>query len=468
VQLFHNEQHADEGHLTQTRSLYISNKVLCKAAFTTGMVRYMRVVPLSRGDKELEFLPPGMALPADLPHCSVWCTDIMKHPAVCGQDTDSLFERLARDTRTRPVGFKKLADFVEAVIGASYLDAGVQGGIDAIKAFGVWPKYTRAYSYTEGMPRTRKRSPEELEVYPRPFPFRSSSRSRSRSCSFTEMDAELYPNQAGASASASASASSVFVSASVSVSSASAPGFCQDTGVKRTTGDVTDAAAGDATAGDATDAEMTVEEVTVGEEFIAHEMEATHINGAGIPGIPCIAPISGISGIAPAPIPDKYKAYYDLDKLEANLEYTFNDPTLLLLALTHASISGQINNERLEFLGDAVLDLVIVAHVFRRSQSFQPEQLHKEKQLHTNNCNLARVAYQLDLERFIQHESQALSDSFVSYADALKTHKEGAVAVENKTLADAMEAVIGAMFIDSGEDMKVIEAFARCRGLIVD
>ncbi|KAJ1417342.1 hypothetical protein B484DRAFT_454009 [Ochromonadaceae sp. CCMP2298] len=334
VHLFHHKQGANEGSLTRMRSLYVSNKALCKAALDTGLSKYMRLVPLSRGVNNLEFLPPGMAQPADLPHCSVWCTDIMqqKRPSVCWQATDTLFDRLAVRTRRLPVGFKKLADFVEAVIGACFLDAGVQGGISAIKAFGVWPATTPK--------------------------------------------------------------------------------------------------AGNATAGDA----------AAGERL----------------------------GILPTP-PIVNREYSGLDKVEENLKYTFRNPALLLQAITHSSLAkGRHNNERLEFLGDAVLDLVVVAHVFRRSASFQPEQLHNEKQLHTNNCNLARVAYELNLGPFIQHDSQTMDESFVKYSAAIKEHKGHVVAVENKTLADTMEAVIGAMFLDCGENLSVIEAFARRRGLLVD
>jgi len=148
------------------------------------------------------------------------------------------------------------------------------------------------------------------------------------------------------------------------------------------------------------------------------------------------------------------REYFGIDKLEANLEYTFRNPALLLQAITHSSLAnGRHNNERLEFLGDAVLDLVVVSHVFRRSESFQPEQLHNEKQLHTNNCNLARVAYELNLDPFILHDSHTLDASFAAYSAAIKRQKERAVAVENKTLADTMEAVIGAMFLDCGKNL---------------
>mmetsp|Transcript_5729 Transcript_5729/g.13097 ORF Transcript_5729/g.13097 Transcript_5729/m.13097 type:complete len:325 (-) Transcript_5729:2325-3299(-) len=316
----------------------------------------MRLVPLSRGVNVLEFMPPGIAQPADLPHCSVWWTDIMqlKRPSVCWQATDTLFERLAVRNRTLPVGFKKLADFVEAVIGACFLDAGVQGGISAIKAFGVWPTYSRSH-----------------HVLP-------------------------------LSVSASATASDSYL----------------DTGVKK--------APGDATAGE-------------GPDIPPEQWDQT----TDIPDTSGLAGTQAVSGHG-----------VSRHKLEANLEYTFRNPALLLQAITHSSLAnGRHNNERLEFLGDAVLDLVVVSHVFRRSESFQPEQLHNEKQLHTNNCNLARVAYELNLDPFILHDSHTLDASFAAYSAAIKRQKERAVAVENKTLADTMEAVIGAMFLDCGKNL---------------
>ncbi|KAJ1401600.1 ribonuclease III domain-containing protein [Ochromonadaceae sp. CCMP2298] len=279
----------------------------------------------------------------------------LKRPSVCWQATDTLFERLAVCTRRLPVGLKKLADFVEAVIGACFLDAGVQGGISAIKAFGTV--------------------------------------------------AALYTGKGCASASASTSTSAT----ASATASAIAADSCQDIGVKK--------APGDATAGEG----------------------------------PPTPPIAGVAG---TPSDTVNREYFGIDKLEANLEYTFRNPALLLQAITHSSLASNYhNNERLEFLGDAVLDLVVVAHVFRRSSSFQPEQLHNEKQLHTNNCNLARVAYELNLDPFILHDSHTLDASFAAYSAAIKRQKERAVAVENKTLADTMEAVIGAMFLDCGKNL---------------
>ena len=56
----------------------------------------------------------------------------------------------------------------------------------------------------------------------------------------------------------------------------------------------------------------------------------------------------------------------NLDKLQKNLGYKFKDPSLLAHAMEHKSTHSGLNNERLEFLGDAVLDLVVGEYLFKK------------------------------------------------------------------------------------------------------
>ncbi len=126
-------------------------------------------------------------------------------------------------------------------------------------------------------------------------------------------------------------------------------------------------------------------------------------------------------------------------RLQRRLGYTFNDPELLALALTHrswcAEHAGYISNERLEFLGDAVLGMVVTDHAYRAYPEMPEGELAKLRAAVVNAVVLAEVAVELEL------------------GAALRLGKgENANGGRSKQsiLADAMEAVIGALYLDGG------------------
>ena len=64
-------------------------------------------------------------------------------------------------------------------------------------------------------------------------------------------------------------------------------------------------------------------------------------------------------------------------ELEERLGYKFKDDHIVQVALTHRSVQGMFNNERLEFLGDAVMDLVVGEYLFRKFKSTKEGNLSK-------------------------------------------------------------------------------------------
>ncbi|MCX7619225.1 MAG: ribonuclease III [Acidimicrobiales bacterium] len=125
--------------------------------------------------------------------------------------------------------------------------------------------------------------------------------------------------------------------------------------------------------------------------------------------------------------------------LQQRLGYAFEDVELLALALTHrswcAEHAGFDSNERLEFLGDAVLGMVVTDHVYRAYPEMSEGELAKLRAAVVNAAVLAEVAVELDL------------------GSALRLGKgEDASGGRSKQsiLADAMEAVIGALYLDGG------------------
>jgi ribonuclease-3 len=125
-----------------------------------------------------------------------------------------------------------------------------------------------------------------------------------------------------------------------------------------------------------------------------------------------------------------------LDALQRRISHRFSDARLLTRALTHRSF-GADHNERLEFLGDAVLSLAISGLVFERFAGSDEGDLTRVRAHLVREESLHRVALQLDLPEVLRlGEGEA----------------RGGGAQRASILADALEALIGATFLDGGFD----------------
>jgi ribonuclease-3 len=120
--------------------------------------------------------------------------------------------------------------------------------------------------------------------------------------------------------------------------------------------------------------------------------------------------------------------------LDKTLHYRFHDVSLLTQALTHRSANGR-NNERLEFLGDAVLDFVISDAVFARRPDASEGDLSKLRASLVKDTSLAKLAADL-----------GVGEHLILGSGERKTggHRRESI------LADALEAIFGAVFLDSG------------------
>ncbi len=125
-----------------------------------------------------------------------------------------------------------------------------------------------------------------------------------------------------------------------------------------------------------------------------------------------------------------------LDALQRRIGYRFTDAQLLSRALTHRSF-GADHNERLEFLGDAVLSLAISGLLFERFAGSDEGDLTRVRAHLVREDSLHRVAVQLGLPEVLNlGEGEA----------------RGGGAQRASILADALEAVLGATFLDGGFD----------------
>ncbi len=121
-------------------------------------------------------------------------------------------------------------------------------------------------------------------------------------------------------------------------------------------------------------------------------------------------------------------------KLEAVIGHPFSDPGLLEAALTHRSHAGP-NNERLELLGDAVLGLVVTEALYRRFPGAAEGQLTRLRAQLVRGDTLARLAEEMDLGPLLR----------LGPGERKSGGRRRA-----SILADAFEAVIGALYLDAG------------------
>lgn len=127
--------------------------------------------------------------------------------------------------------------------------------------------------------------------------------------------------------------------------------------------------------------------------------------------------------------------------LEARLGHRFADRTLLVQALTHRSHANEsrdptvVDNERLEFLGDAVLDLVIGQQLFLRDGEANEGELSRQRAELVSEARLAAVARDLELGNCL----------LLGRGEA----RSGGRSKES-LLANALEALLGAVFLDAG------------------
>ncbi len=123
-----------------------------------------------------------------------------------------------------------------------------------------------------------------------------------------------------------------------------------------------------------------------------------------------------------------------LESLQAKLGYRFGDPALLDKALTHRS-AGRYNYERLEFLGDAALGLVIAAELFERFPDYREGELSRLRASLVRKTTLAELARELDLGEHLRLGSGELKSG---------GHRRESI------LADVLEAIFGAVYLDAG------------------
>ncbi|XP_008644679.1 endoribonuclease Dicer homolog 2a isoform X5 [Zea mays] len=166
-------------------------------------------------------------------------------------------------------------------------------------------------------------------------------------------------------------------------------------------------------------------------------------------------------------ITTKSEELIDAESLQTMLKYVFYDTSLLVEALTHSSynITGiTACNERLEFLGDAVLDYILTYYFYRKYPNCTPALLTNLRKASVNNCCYAHAAVKAGLHKHILHSSSKqmvndLENSGRSFSGPSHGWEAGISLPED--LADLFEAIAGAIYVDSGNDKEVVWSAIR-------
>jgi len=127
--------------------------------------------------------------------------------------------------------------------------------------------------------------------------------------------------------------------------------------------------------------------------------------------------------------------------LEKRLKINFKDKDLLIRSLTHKSFSKEYNNEKLEFLGDRVLGLVMAKKLLEIYPNEKEGILDKKFSSLVNKKTCLEIAKKIELQEYVL---------------TLSSKKNGEI-IEDKVLADSCEALIGSIYLDKG--FEVVEKF---------
>lgn len=141
----------------------------------------------------------------------------------------------------------------------------------------------------------------------------------------------------------------------------------------------------------------------------------------------------------------------DIHELETAIGYVYNDISLLEKALTHSSYSNELKlrhkdaecNERLEFLGDSVLSIVVSEYLFSHYTKRPEGELTRMRAEVVCEKALSKYALKIDLGKYL----------FLGHGEEKNKGRE-----RKSILADAFEAVIASMYLDAGKNGKAMAA----------
>ena len=127
---------------------------------------------------------------------------------------------------------------------------------------------------------------------------------------------------------------------------------------------------------------------------------------------------------------------FEFSTLEKKIKINFKNKNLLIKSLTHKSYDKENNNEKLEFLGDRVLGLIISKNLLKFFPNDKEGDLDKKLASLVNKNQCAKIAKDINLQDYI-----------------LIKNTQNNTNIENKVLSDCLESVIGCIYLDQGLDI---------------
>ncbi|BAF26812.2 Os10g0485600 [Oryza sativa Japonica Group] len=156
----------------------------------------------------------------------------------------------------------------------------------------------------------------------------------------------------------------------------------------------------------------------------------------------------------------------DIEELEAKLKYNFSVKGLLLEAITHPSLQElgvDYCYQRLEFLGDSVLDLLLTRHLYATHTDVDPGELTDLRSALVSNENFAQAVVRNNIHSHLQHGSGILLEQITEYVRSnLECQGKESEFLQHttckvpKVLGDIMESIAGAVFIDTDFNVDMV------------
>ncbi|KAH0698362.1 hypothetical protein KY285_015597 [Solanum tuberosum] len=146
----------------------------------------------------------------------------------------------------------------------------------------------------------------------------------------------------------------------------------------------------------------------------------------------------------------------DIEDLELKLGYKFSIKGLLLEAITHATVQeldAGYSYQRLEFLGDSVLDILVTWYLYQKHKDIDPGELTDLRSASVNNDNFAYAAVRRNLHVHLQHHSGYLESEISLFVKSVSNSCSLQGNKAPKVLGDLVESIAGAVLIDTKLDL---------------
>ncbi|ESQ47837.1 hypothetical protein EUTSA_v10020929mg [Eutrema salsugineum] len=147
-----------------------------------------------------------------------------------------------------------------------------------------------------------------------------------------------------------------------------------------------------------------------------------------------------------------------LEAVEKIVKYSFVNKSLLKEALTHTSCADFPSYERLEFVGDSAIGLALTNYLYLAYPNLEPHELSLLRAANVSTEKLARVALDHGLYRFLRRNAPSLDEKVLEFSEAVGKEDDsvsyGGLVKAPKVLADLVESIAGAVYIDTNFDLE--------------